>query len=98
MHFVFSDLESGLLDKACAPVQIPPQEVIFDFKIFDSNTNGEISSMEFVDALRNDGRLASKFGLSDDVLHENGSLEKYDQIFRAIDYDQKQALNVRSSK
>jgi hypothetical protein len=91
---VFSDLESGLLDRAYAPVHISPQEVINDFKIFDSNTNGEISAVEFIHALRNDGQLASKFGLSDDVLHENGSHEKYDQIFKAIDYNQKDALNV----
>jgi hypothetical protein len=94
---VFSDLESGLLDRAYAPVHISPQEVINDFKIFDSNTNGEISAAEFIHALRKDGQLASKFGLSDDVLHENGSHEKYDQIFKAIDYNQKDALNVRSN-
>jgi hypothetical protein len=98
LHFVFSDLESGLLGRADAPVHIPPQEVINDFKIFDSNTNGEISAVEFNHALRNDGQLASKFGLSDYVLHENGSSEKYDQIFKAIDYDRKNALNVRSTE
>jgi hypothetical protein len=91
---VFSDLESGLLGRADAPVHISPQEVINDFKIFDSNTNGEISAAEFIHALRNDGQLASKFGLSDDVLHENGSSKKYKQIFKAIDYDRKHALNV----
>jgi hypothetical protein len=94
---VFSDLESGLLGRADAPVHISPQEVINDFKIFDSNTNGEISAAEFIHALRNDGQLASKFGLSDDVLHENGSSKKYKQIFKAIDYDRKHALNVRSN-
>jgi hypothetical protein len=53
--------------------------------------------VEFIHALRNDGQLASKFGLSDDVLHEKGSHEKYDQIFKTIDYNQKNALNVRSN-
>ncbi len=69
-------------------------DVILDFKTLDQDRNGEISAVEFIDGLRSNRQLASKFGLSDDILKENGTREKYELTFGSIDYNHSETVNV----
>jgi hypothetical protein len=71
-----------------------PMDVILDFKILDQNKDGEITAVEFIDGLRSNRQLASKFGLSDDILDEIGTRTKYELIFGSIDYNHSETVNV----
>jgi hypothetical protein len=79
------------------PAALTPIDVILDFKTIDQNHDGEISAVEFIDGLRSNRQLAAKYGLSDDILNENGTRAKYDLAFGSIDYNHSETVNVRSS-
>ncbi len=76
------------------PAALTAIDIIFDFKTLDQNQDGEISAVEFIDGLRSQRHLASKFGLSDDVLNENGTRTKYELTFGSIDYNHSETVNV----
>ncbi len=71
-----------------------PIEVILDFQILDQNKNGEITVAEFIDGLRYNRQLASKFGLSDDVLDEGKARAKYELISGSVDNKHPETVNV----
>lgn len=82
-----------------SPAALPPAtltaiEVVLDFKTLDQNQDGEISAVEFIDGLRSQPHLASRFGLSDDILNDNGTRTKYELTFRIIDYNHSETVNV----
>ena len=77
--------------KGCTPI-----DVILDFKTLDQDRNGEISAGEFINGLRSNRQLASKFGLSDDILNENGTRAKYELAFGSIDHNHAETVNVIS--
>jgi hypothetical protein len=78
------------------PVALTPcaLDVIEDFRKIDLNKNGEITLLEFTDALRSNPATASKFGLSDDILSSNGTREKYGEIFSKMDESKIETVNV----
>ena len=76
------------------PQPLEPIDVVLDFKTLDQDGNGEITAMEFIDGLRSNRQLASKFGLSDDILNENGIRAKYELAFGIIDYNHSETVNV----
>jgi hypothetical protein len=71
-----------------------PIDVILDFKILDQNKDGEITAVEFIDGLRSNRQLALKFGLSDNILDENGTRTRYELIFGSIDYNHSETVHV----
>jgi hypothetical protein len=90
------DSSSQLLSKDSAVLapNFTPIDVICDFKTIDLDKNGEITAVEFIDGLRSNRQLASKFGLSDDILNESGTREKYELTFGTIDYNHSATVNV----
>jgi hypothetical protein len=82
------------VESSAPPAAMTAIEVIFDFKTLDQNHDGEISAVEFMDGLRSNRQLASKFGLSDDILNEDGTRAKYELTFGSIDHNQHQSVNV----
>ena len=98
-----SALESGEfgdaadpVDRAVSPpVSLTPMDVILDFKALDQDHNGEISAIEFMDGLRSNRLLATKFGLSDDILEENGTRARYELTFGTIAYDHNEIVDVK---
>jgi hypothetical protein len=68
-------------------------DVVLDFKVLDQNKDGEITAAEFIDGLRSNRQLASKFGLSEDFI-DDGTRTKYELIFGCIDYNQSETVNV----
>ncbi len=74
---------------SCTPI-----DVILDFKSLDQDQSGEITAVEFIDGLRSNRQLAAKFGLTDNILSENGTREKYELTFGNIDYNHTATVNV----
>ncbi len=70
-----------------------PMDVILDFMVLDQNRDGEITAVEFIDGLRSNRQLASKFGLSDYFI-DDGTRTKHELIFGSIDYNQSETVNV----
>jgi hypothetical protein len=91
-----SDLIKGAVMSASPSNGCTAIDVIIDFRTLDQNKNGEITALEFMDGLRSNRQLASKFGLSDDILEENGTREKYELKFGIIDIDHSKTVNVRT--
>jgi hypothetical protein len=81
-------------DAPSSHIGCTPIDVILDFKILDQNKDGEITAVEFIDGLRSNRQLASKFGLSDDCMNDDGTRTKYELIFGSIDYNHSETVNV----
>ncbi len=69
-------------------------DVIRDFRTLDRDRNGEITAVEFIHGIRSNPQLASKFGLSEDILSENGTRAKYELKFGSIDHNHTETVNV----
>ena len=80
-------------DAPSSHIGCTPIDVILDFKILDQNKDGEITAVEFIDGLRSNRQLASKFGLSDYFI-DDGTRTKHELIFGSIDYNQSETVNV----
>jgi hypothetical protein len=89
-----SSTVDSAVKSASPPAALTPIDVILDFKTIDQNHDGEISAVEFIDGLRSNRQLAAKYGLSDDILNENGTREKYEMAFGSIDYNHSDTVNV----
>ena len=64
------------------------------FKQIDANGNGEISQIEFIQALRRDSALANRLGLPNEIRQEDESRKVFAFKYADIDKDQNKALSL----
>jgi C-terminal processing protease CtpA/Prc len=64
------------------------------FKQIDANRNGEISQIEFIQALRRDSALANRLGLPNEIRQEDESRKLFAFKYADIDKDQNKALSL----
>ena len=84
------------------PIGVPSNtwtaiDVIMSFRTLDTDKDGQISNIEFVQGLKSNWDLAQKFGLSESIYQEQTTRDKYDLVFGQIDYNNSKTINVRYS-
>jgi len=77
---------------AAAPAPAAPQgpsehEILEVFHTLDRNQDGHISRAEFIKTLRGNTEVASYFQLPQNVKQEDGSRDKFEAVFQAMDRD-----------
>jgi hypothetical protein len=92
----FAEPVDRAVETASSPLALTAIEVILDFRTLDQNRDGEITAVELIDGLRSNRQLASKYGLSDDVLDESEIRERYELTFGSIDYNHSRTVKVRT--
>ena len=65
------------------------------FKQIDANGNGEISQIEFIQALRRDSALADRLGLPNEIRQEDESRKLFALKYADIDKDESKGISLR---